>query len=120
MFKFVLVVAVLAGIVFFTPASNSLKARIVDYVNPSAEQRSNLNTLQKQLNTLSQKVAEPSFQKLSDAEKSQQIKTLVSQASQTLDQAEETAKASDLGATISSVVNKVLPNSWTAQLCPQK
>lgn len=119
MIKFLLIIAAAGGVFLLTPAGDQLKAKALSIVNPAAIERNTLADLEENLDEISKTVSQPAFQSLNNTEKTKALKTMLGQANQILDEAQDTAEKSDFAATISNVVKNVLPKSWTTQpICP--
>ncbi len=131
LFKIVLCIIIVAGLVAITPYGQQLKARVIDVVNPTAAGRRNLADLKEKLSTISNTVNKPSFQNLSTTEKTKQLNSLLKDTTILVNKAEQTAAKSDftasIGAGINTLVQKVISSSQnnnsstqsSSSSCPQ-
>jgi hypothetical protein len=119
MLKFFLVAVAAGGLFLLTPAGDQFKASALSIVNPAAVERQSLANLRQHLDTMNKTVNQPAFQALTSAEKTKELKTMISQADKMLTKAEEVAQKSDVGATVSAITKTILPKSWTSPpVCP--
>src|SRR3989344_3658624 len=117
MIKFLSIAIGLVLALVFTPLGSFVWANTISVVNPVAKETKVLNQLETQLAAISETVNDNSFASLSNTEKTKKINSLVSQASATLDKAQEIAEEVDVVATINSAVKKLLPGSDSDQVC---
>ena len=120
MFKLLLIVAAGVGIFMLTPTGQQFRASAMDIVNPASNERLHLSDAKHQLDVITRTIEQPSFQSLSSTAKTQKLESLISQVDTSLGQAQDTAEKMDVGATISTLARKILPESWLPNSCPTK
>ena len=116
MFKLLLFLGVIIAAFKFTPLGDFVWANTIEVVNPAAKEAKVLGQLKTQLDTISNTVNQSSFASLSNTDKAKKINDLVAQANNTVAEAQDIAKKSDLVATINTAVKSFLPGA-DSQTC---
>jgi len=104
------------GLLVFTPLGQPFKDHVISIINPAITERKVIADLQQNLNTLSKTVNEPEFQKMSAPEQLNKLNSLIKKTTTLANVVEETATKKDITASISTLIQKVIPSTQNNNL----
>lgn len=112
-------IVILITLVFLNPQIfNNLKERSIEFVNPAVKEKRLLNDLSYQIEEFGNLANSEEFSALSEDEKINTISSFLGSHKSTLSEIEQLNEKRDLAATVSNLLQKILPGNKT-QLDPQ-
>jgi len=111
MIKLLIFGIIIIGLLVFTPLGKPFKDHVISIINPAITERKVIADLQQNLNTLSKTVNEPEFQKMSAPEQLSKLNNLIKKTTTLANVAQETATKSDITASISTLIQKIIPST---------
>ena len=116
--KLILLGAVIAGVILFTPIGAGVRAKVGETVNPMTKQSKVLGAATENLQTISDMAQNGDLSSLPPA-KFAELTSALNSAETNLAQAQTIAGKTDLAAVVSNLISSIAPSN-TASSCPQQ